>query len=533
MSPFKLQHSKVLLFTGLMMLAAGLPVSLFLTSLSQFFIAGSFFLEGSIKEKWKNFLANKVAVLITLIWLLHVVGLIWTVDLQEGLKDIRIKLPLLILPLVLAGSAPLSEIQYKWIFRTFITSVFVGSMVSMAVYAGIIEREIHSIREIFIFNISHIRFALFVCLTIFILFMDAVNSFKIKSYSKLLFQLVLCSWFIFFLIFIESITGLVILLITTISLILVMALRSSGILKRSLLLFAVIIIPALAVNEVSRLVSDYNVKHEYKIDTTEKTAKGNSYLFLPEQNLLENGYPIWVYVCDEELRSEWNSVSKIPFDSLDRCGQSLRSTLIRFLSSKGLKKDAVGLRSLNTTEIRSIEKGIANVKYQNLSSTRIRLIQIIWEIDQYRKGFDPSGHSVTQRFEFWKTAKGIITAYPIIGVGTGDMPQAYHEAYIKSGSKLNERYRLRAHNQYLAIAVALGIPATFFFVFVLLYALFSNQRWRDYLFLAYWIIAVLSMLTEDTLETQSGVTFFAFFFCLLLFSNPGRANFAKAGTTLR
>ncbi|MBK6836831.1 MAG: hypothetical protein IPG90_00005 [Bacteroidetes bacterium] len=44
--------------------------------------------------------------LLAILWLLHVLGLAWTQDLQEGLKDIRIKLPLLILPFVLSGSEP-------------------------------------------------------------------------------------------------------------------------------------------------------------------------------------------------------------------------------------------------------------------------------------------------------------------------------------------------------------------------------------------------------------------------------------------
>ncbi len=35
--------------------------------------------------------------------------------------------------------------------------------------------------------------------------------------------------------------------------------------------------------------------------------------------------------------------------------------------------------------------------------------------------------------------------------------------------------------------------------------------------MTFWITAFLSMLTEDTLETQAGVSFFIFFSCLFLF----------------
>ena len=167
MSSFlRLRNSNYLLFWGLCLLVTGLPVSLFLTSLSQFFIVGSFFLEGSPVEKWKRFLTTKSAVLLATLWLLHVIGLAWTQDLQEGLKDIRIKLPLLILPFVLSGSEPLKPGQFRIILVLFITSVFAGSLVAIAVLKGLLPTKapIYDIREIFNLGVSHIRFALFTCL---------------------------------------------------------------------------------------------------------------------------------------------------------------------------------------------------------------------------------------------------------------------------------------------------------------------------------------------------------------------------------
>lgn len=514
----KLQNSNFLLFTGLLLLVIGLPLSLFLTSLSQFFIIGSFFIEGSIINKLKKFLSNRTAVFITVIWLLHLIGLLWSNDLNEGLKDLRIKLPLLILPLVLSGSEPLTKKQFNWILNIFIASVFIGSMVSMAVYAGIIHREIQDIRDIFIFNISHIRFALFVCLSIFILIKNISSTFKEKKYLSLFLLATLIGWFAFFLVFIESITGLIIVVITALVHLFIVAYRAYGKWTRIFVLFSMILIGLFLVSEIRSILKEYNVKQEYVVDTSEKTKKGNTYISQKNQILYENGYPIWAYVCDEELRADWNSLSSIPYDSLDERGQPLRFTLIRFLSSKGLRKDSEGLAALTSEEIKSVEKGIANVKYQNLSNARIRLLQIIWEFDQYRRGENPGGHSVTQRFEFWKAALGIISSHPLIGVGTGDMPDAYREEYERINSPLDLKYRLRAHNQYLAIAVGLGLPVLAYFIFVLLYCFLKSENWKDFLFLSFWIIATLSMLTEDTLETQSGVTFVALFLCLFLFS---------------
>jgi O-antigen ligase len=85
-----------------------------------------------------------------------------------------------------------------------------------------------------------------------------------------------------------------------------------------------------------------------------------------------------------------------------------------------------------------------------------------------------------------------------------------------------EKYRLRAHNQYLAIGVGLGIPALLYFLLTLIYPLAERIRKRDILFLSFWLIFFISMFTEDTLETQAGATFAALFWSLFLFSGENR-----------
>jgi len=161
------------------------------------------------------------------------------------------------------------------------------------------------------------------------------------------------------------------------------------------------------------------------------------------------------------------------------------------------------------------------VNYQNISSIHARLLQIVWEYDQSIHGRDASGHSVTQRFEYWRAARGIIKEHPLGGVGTGDMPKAYNAQYVKMNSSLDERYRLRAHNQYLSITVAFGFMGLIYFLFALAAPMIMTKKYLDYFYLTFFIIAMLSMITEDTLETQAGATFFAFFNALFLF---GRKN---------
>jgi O-antigen ligase len=105
-------------------------------------------------------------------------------------------------------------------------------------------------------------------------------------------------------------------------------------------------------------------------------------------------------------------------------------------------------------------------------------------------------------------------------VGTGDVPQAFSQAYDEIHSPLAEEYRFRAHNQYLSIAVAFGFVGLAFFLFVLFYPWLASRRNHTYLYTVFLCIMLLSMFPEDTLETQAGAMLFAFFTALLLFSFP-------------
>ena len=71
-----------------------------------------------------------------------------------------------------------------------------------------------------------------------------------------------------------------------------------------------------------------------------------------------------------------------------------------------------------------------------------------------------------------------------------------------------------------AIAVAFGLVGLVFFLFALFYPWFSSKQNHTYLYMVFLCIMLLSMFSEDTLETQAGVMLFAFFEALLLFAKP-------------
>ena len=164
-----------------------------------------------------------------------------------------------------------------------------------------------------------------------------------------------------------------------------------------------------------------------------------------------------IYICEVELRNEWNKRSTYYYDGKDKKGQNISQTLIRYLTSKGLRKDSIGVSKLTKEDIGLIEDGYSNYIFKRKLGIYPRIYQILWEIDTYKKQGNPSGHSITQRLEFQKNAIQIIKKNFWLGVGTGDVQQAFNIQYNISNSPLAQRWRLKAHNQLITFFLTFGV----------------------------------------------------------------------------
>jgi hypothetical protein len=267
---------------------------------------------------------------------------------------------------------------------------------------------------------------------------------------------------------------------------------------------------------VSSFWQKYFVAKDHISDSITYTLQGNSFNHYPEREGRENGYLIWMNVNEQELQMAWDSVSKVPFWSVSNAGYNMDITIIRYLSSKGLTKEAASVYSLEKDEIDAIENGCANYLYKSSLSPAARLHQTIWEINDYLKYGDPNDKSLVMRAELWKTAIFVIKQNIWWGVGTGDVKEKMLNAFELNNSKLQEGYRLRPHNQYLTIGIALGIFALIMFPLAILLPMFNSYK-TNFLFTIFCAITLLSMVNEDTLETQAGASFISFFYCLLLY----------------
>ena len=106
----------------------------------------------------------------------------------------------------------------------------------------------------------------------------------------------------------------------------------------------------------------------------------------------------------------------------------------------------------------------------------------------------------------------------MFGVGTGDVKEAFQSKFEEEGSVLKDS-GLRSHNQYLSITVTLGIIGLLVFLFSLIYPAIVLKMWSFSPFFYLFVIVTMSMLWEDTIESQVGVTVYAFFASIYLFTH--------------
>ena len=521
---------------GLLMVAVGLTLSPFLIGMSQFWLVLVWLVDASLpplkegqggfKDKFSRFCNNKAAVLLVAFFLMHLVGSLYTADFQYAMKDLRVKLPILVMPFVLSSMPPLDRKRFDFVMLVYVLSVFVATLFSFSTY---LKHDYEDVREISHF-ISHIRFCLNIvfCMAIIGYYLvksrravEPVETPVLKCLNRFL-QCFLLLWFVYQIYIFESLSGYVIFAAVVVVSVVYAFLRW----KKGRGWRIAVGVSALVVLLVASVVLKRQIKPLLKVESVDfstleqKTAQGNDYWHDTIYNPVEDGKFVGLYYCKKEMQEAWSERSNLPFEGTTTNGENLEATLARYLTSKDLRKDAQGVMALTDEDIRNIEQGVANYNNWKHPGLQARLSSTLFEYNLYRRFNNPNGGSLAQRIEFTRASFHIIGQHPWFGVGTGDVPQAFSQAYDEIQSPLKEEFRFRAHNQYLAIAVAFGLVGLAFFLFVLLFPWLSSRRNHTYLYLVFLCIMLLSMFPEDTLETQAGASLFAFFEAFLLFAAP-------------
>lgn len=509
---FRRTHVAALALAAIM-----LPWSEFLLSNAQFLLLGNWLVEGIVRKdlggRFRRAFTHPGALVFMSFFGLHALGLLWTDDMAWGLDLCRILLPVIAFTPVLASVPPLNRSELRAVLLFGAWSTFASTLVCLIMRYPVLAEG--GYRELSVF-ISHIRLALLLCFSIAVFVTHAGRGALIRSAHA-----VAIAWCIAFLALLHSLPGFGMLLVMAAYGIWHWSASRSTLLRRSSRL-ALLLIPVLVLAWVDRVRTEF-----HRTDATdlarldERSAGGEYYYHDRERPLLENGHYVWINVADSELMRGWEERSVLRYHGLDARGDTLRHTLVRYLASKGLRKDSLGVRALSEEDVHRVENGVPNVEAGRKGPLRARLEQILYEWDEYSVSGDASGHSVAMRREFTRTGWAIAREHPVIGTGTGGTRPAFARMYERLNSKLGADWRLRAHNQYLTLMISFGVLGLAWSLFSWWWPAWRAGALQRPLFICWAIIFGLSCLGEDTLETQPGATFFAFFYALLVFAYPG------------
>jgi O-antigen ligase len=86
-----------------------LPLSEYVLSMAEIFLAANFLAEGKYKEKFNSLKSDRFALLNLSLFFMLIIGLLYTSDYAYAMKDIRIKLPLLLCPIIFSTTSKMSK----------------------------------------------------------------------------------------------------------------------------------------------------------------------------------------------------------------------------------------------------------------------------------------------------------------------------------------------------------------------------------------------------------------------------------------
>lgn len=472
-------------------------------------ISANWLLEGKFKEKWELLKERKFLTAIFLsFFFIHLFWGVFSDNFPEILDDLRRKLPFLALPITIGTSKKLNTKELQAILGFFLLGLIISSGIGFYKFT---TGDYENYRDLSIF-VSHIRFGLFLGMGVGV----CAYLFVVTPQHVRFLYLLLALYFLLFIRILGSGTGYLSGAAAVVFALIYIAKSSSS--KWVYLSSIIVFFAGIAGAGLYTFL-------EYQALTTPRegvyenppvyTAQMNLYEHYPEIEIYENGYPVYMNYCPYELKPAWNERSSIPLDSLDKKGQLIQGTVIRYMTSLGLKKDAEGVAQLTMDDIENIENGMNSIAPPK-SGFSARLQETLLEYIMFKNNMNPNGHSLVQRLYYLDAGWNITKNNLLIGTTVGDEESAYQAYYNAVDSPLNEDHRLRAHNQFLSFLVAFGIFGSLCLMLSFWYPIVKSPI--TFLGILFIVITVIGFLSDDMLNRQAGVTFVALFYCLIYLS---------------
>jgi len=155
---------------------------------------------------------------------------------------------------------------------------------------------------------------------------------------------------------------------------------------------------------------------------------------------------------------------------------------------------------------------LAFISFKNIPYLRERFsVELLSEIKPLNNGYNMNYSSAEPRYERWEGAMTLIKRSPLIGYGTGDEIAMLKTEYIKKGLYISYLEDFNAHNQYLSFLLKNGIFGLALFLFAFIYYTRLAVLNKDFMYISFLILLCIGFYTENILDANKGILFFAFF----------------------
>lgn len=496
-------------------LAIGLVISKFLVNFGMFaLILRVIFSDRNIIKE--NFKRNKNLILIlSLFFILNIIGMIWTDNIDYGLRDLNKKIGFLLIPIGIGLISPLDRrvIRFSYIF--YIIAILFG--VGWGSINYIIEDNPNT-RNLIPY-VSHIRFSLNLCLGIISLTYIIYKKKFIHIERGLSISII--GIFTGYLFISQSFTGILIFF----SIIIIYIPYHIYKHNNSWITYLILILYLSIISYSSFwIINEYNYYFTpnkfYSLSPKKTTNEGNKFEDIFHDKSIENGNYVYHYFCMEEIAREWEKRTGINvFSRVEtKNGEgAYLEFLVRYMNSIHPIKDAERFKLLSDEDIENIKNGIVNKVYTEKFGLRPRLYKLFFQINSYREYNTVKNFSEIQRLELWKNSISIIKENYLIGVGTGDIADKFESKLMERKSELYGS-KLRSHNQYLNVGICFGLLGFIVFLFWLIYPGIKQRLFSNLIYSGFFFIISVSMIAEDTLDNLAGIMFFIIIQSLFAFN---------------
>lgn len=457
-------HVRLHYFT-LLLFVVGMVCSKFLMSMGLLFGSLNLLLEADFKSYYRRLAENRLVHLLLLFYSCFWLSLFWSDNWSEGFDQLRRLTSLLLIPVIIAAR-PLpvhKKIEGLWSF--FLGALLLSSIVNnVSFHFFAKELQLIDIREMSLFG-SHIRYG------ILIGFGLSLALFRIR---KNLWYGLLALWFLYYTFDSQALSGVL-------TVVLVLSCHLFYLLTQKRKIGWLFGMGSLTILLVGSLIF-------YLAQPIE-----------PRETCPPN---------ESAMQKVWEHRSELPFEGRDLRGQDLSTTLQRYVMSKNGCAAASGVAQLSQQEIHYVELGFADVR-EAQGGLPARLFGLRYQLHHSN---NPNDHSLLERLEYWKNATSLIADHWFLGVGIGDLEQEMLDRYEQRTSQLRPDRRLRPHNYYLTTWLNLGILGLLLFIWIMLLFIKQQLHYKQLQGFIIGLSILLTLLIEDGLETQMGLTIFAFFF---------------------